>query len=131
MLGLLFISLALAEPQFTTLVEGDQAPFAGRLFNDEAITKLIVEDKFKVEQCNLQIDYENKKLEALHQYDIDKVRIELNSQIKILENKVELREQRIQDLEKLSKPIKPIYYIAGGFLVGAGTTIGITYAVNQ
>ena len=131
MLGLLFISLASAEPHFTTLAEGEQAPFAGRLFNDEAVTKLIVEDKFKVEQCNLQIDYEKKKLEALHQYDIDKVRIELNSQIKILENKVDLREQRIHELERLSKPIKPIYYIAGGFLVGAGATIGITYAVNQ
>ena len=131
MLGLLFISLALAEPQFTNLQEGEPAPFPGRLFNDDAVTKLIIEDKFKVEQCDLQIDYEKKKLEAIHQYDIDKVKIELNSQIKILENKVDLREQRIAELEKLSKPIKPIYYIAGGFLVGAGATIGITYAVNQ
>ena len=131
MLGLLFISLAFAEPQFTTLAEGEQAPFPGRLFNDEAVTKLIIEDKFKVEQCDLQIAYEKKKLKALHEYDIDIARIELNSQIKILENKVELREQRIKDLEKLSKPIKPVYYIVGGFLVGTGATIGITYAVNQ
>lgn len=131
MLGLLFISLAFAEPQFTGLKEGEPAPFAGRLFNDEAVAKLIIEDKFKVEQCNLQIEYEKKKIEALHKYQIDKVSIELNSQIKILESKVDLRDQRIKELEKLSKPIKPIYYIAGGFLVGAGATIGITYAVNQ
>ena len=96
MLGLLFISLAFAEPQFTTLAEGESAPFAGRLFNDEAVTKLIVEDRFKVEQCNLQIDYEKKNLKALHQYEIDKARIELNAQISILENKVTLRDDRIK-----------------------------------
>lgn len=131
MLGLLFMSLAFAEPQFTTMEIGDQAPFAGRLLNDEAVTKFVIEDKFKVEQCNLQIEYEKKKLEALHQYEIDKVRIELKSQVAILENKVSLRDDRIQDLEKLSKPIKPIYYLLGGFVVGSGATIGITYAVNQ
>ena len=133
MFGLFFLLLATAkaDPQFTALDQGEPAPFSGRLFNDEAVTKLIVEDKFKVEQCNLQIDYEKKKLEALHKYEIDKVSIELKSQIKILETKVDLRDQRIKQLEELSKPIKPIYYIAGGFLVGAGATIGITYAVNQ
>ena len=133
MFGLFFLLLttAKADPQFTALDQGEPAPFSGRLFNDEAVTKLIVEDKFKVEQCNLQIDYEKKKLEALHKYEIDKVSIELKSQIKILETKVDLRDQRIKQLEELSKPIKPIYYIAGGFLVGAGATIGITYAVNQ
>ena len=133
MFGLFFLLLATAkaDPQFTALDQGEPAPFSGRLFNDEAVTKLIVEDKFKVEQCNLQIDYEKKKLETLHKYEIDKIAIELNSQIKILENKVDLRDQRIKQLEKLSKPIKPIYYIAGGFLVGTAATIGITYAVNQ
>ena len=133
MFGLFFLLLAPANanPQFATLDQGEPAPFAGRLFNDAAVTKLIVEDKFKVEQCNLQIDYEKQKLVVLHQYDIDKVRIELTSQVKILENKIDYREQRIKELEKLNHPIKPIYYILGGFIIGTGSTIGITYAVNQ
>jgi len=128
---LLMTSFAYADPQFVKLEEGESAPFTGRLFNDEAVTKLIVEDKFKVEQCDLQIDYEKKKLEALHSYEIDKVRIELNAKNTILENKVSLRDDRIKELEGLSKPIKPIYYMLGGFVVGTGATIGITYAVNQ
>ena len=70
MLGfLLMTSFAYADPQFVKLEEGESAPFTGRLFNDEAVTKLVVEDKFKVEQCDLQIDYEKKKLEALHNLD--------------------------------------------------------------
>jgi hypothetical protein len=123
------MTTAFADPQFTTLEKGEQAPFSGRLFNDEAVTKIVVEDKFKVEQCNLQIDYEKRKLEALHKYNLDKLEIELKSEISILKTKVELRDERIKDLEKLSKPIKPILYVAGGFLVGAGSTIGILYAV--
>jgi len=129
MLGFLLMSLAFAEPQFTQLKEGEQAPFDGRLLNDEAIVKLAVEDKFKVQQCDLQIDYEKQKLEALHKFEIKKVKIELNAQNQILENKVALRDDRIKELEKLSKPIKPVYYVAAGFLVGAGSTIGILYAV--
>jgi hypothetical protein len=129
MLSFLLMTTAFADPQFTTLEKGEQAPFSGRLFNDEAVTKIVVEDKFKVEQCNLQIDYEKRKLEALHKYNLDKLEIELKSEISILKTKVELRDERIKDLEKLSKPIKPILYVAGGFLVGAGSTIGILYAV--
>jgi hypothetical protein len=129
MLGFLLMSLAFAEPQFTQLKEGEQAPFDGRLLNDEAIVKLAVEDKFKVQQCDLQIDYEKQKLEALHKFEIKKVKIELNAQNQILENKVALRDDRIKELERLSKPIKPVYYVAAGFLVGAGSTIGILYAV--
>ena len=129
MLGFLLVSLALAEPQFTQLKEGEPAPFNGRLLNDEAIVQIAVTDKYKVQQCDLQIDYEKQKIEALQKFEIEKVKIELNAQNQILENKVSLRDDRIKDLEKLSKPIKPVYYVAAGFLVGAGSTIGILYAV--
>ena len=63
MLGILLSALCFADPQFVTLEEGEAAPFAGRLLNDEAIAKISVEDTFKVEQCNLQINYalENNK----------------------------------------------------------------------
>ena len=129
MLGFLLVSLAFAEPQFTQLKEGEPAPFNGRLLNDEAIVQIAVTDKYKVQQCDLQIDYEKQKIEALQKFEIEKVKIELNAQNQILENKVSLRDDRIKDLEKLSKPIKPVYYVAAGFLVGAGSTIGILYAV--
>jgi len=129
MLGFLLLSIAWAEPQFTQLTEGEAAPFAGRLLNEEAIVKIAVEDKFKVQQCDLQIDYEKQKLESLQKFEIEKVKIELNAKNDILENKISLRDDRIKDLESLSKPIKPVYYVAAGFLVGAGSTIGILYAV--
>ena len=129
MLGFLLMSLAFAEPQFAELSEGELAPFAGRLLNDEAIIKIAVEDKFKVQQCEIQIDYEKQKLNSLNDLELQKVKIDLNSQVDILNQKVIIRDDRIKELERLSKPIRPILYVASGFLVGAGTTIGILYAV--
>ena len=61
MLGILLSALCFAEPQFVALAAGEIAPFSGRLLNDEAIAKIGVEDAFKVEQCNLQINYELEK----------------------------------------------------------------------
>jgi len=129
MLGFLLLSLAWAEPQFTQLKEGEPAPFDGRLLNDEAIVQIAVTDKYKVQQCDLQIVYERQKLEALQKFEIEKAKIELNAQYQIYENKVALRDVRIKELEKLSKPIQPVFVAAAGFLVGAGSTIGILYAV--
>ena len=129
MLGFLLMSLAFAEPQFTVLKQGETAPFDGRLLNDDAIVQIAVTDKYKVQQCDLQIAYEKQRLTTLHQLEVEKAKIQADAQVKILETKIELRDNRIKDLEKLSKPIKPILYVAGGFLVGAGTTIGILYAV--
>ena len=67
MFGLfLLLSLAFAndEPQFTKIEEGEVAPWSGRLFNDAAVAKFIVSDKYKIEQCNIQIEYEVSKSKA-------------------------------------------------------------------
>ena len=130
MLGLLLSALCFADPQFLVLDEGEAAPFPGRLLNDEAITKLAVEDSFKVEQCNFQINYEleKQKLELELKFEKEKIRLETDK--KILEEKVRLRDQTIVQLKDLRKPWPPVFYVSGGFFVGAATTIAILYAVN-
>lgn len=130
MLGILLSSLCFADPQFVTLEEGDIAPFAGRLLNDEAITKLSVEDAFKVEECNLQINYalEKQRLELELKFEKEKIKLETDKQI--LQQKILLRDQTIEQFKDLRKPWPPVFYVSGGFFVGAATTIAILYAVN-
>tara|TARA_B100000900_G_scaffold412951_2_gene435804 strand:- start:1395 stop:1796 length:402 start_codon:yes stop_codon:yes gene_type:complete len=120
-----------ADPQFTKLKEGEAAPWDGRLFNDEAVAKFLIEDKFKVEQCNIQTAYELSKLKSNLELDHAKLMIESQTQIAILNQKVELRDQRIKSLEKLKTPPNAFLWSAIGFVVGASATVGITYAVNQ
>ena len=130
MLCFLLMSLGWAEPQFTELKKGEAAPFDGRLLNTEAIIKLAVEDQFKIQQCEIQIDYELSKQKALFDLEKQREKIDAEMQIKILTEKVNLRDERIKDLEKLSSPISPSLYIAAGFALGAGATIAIVHAVN-
>ena len=130
MLGILLSALCFADPQFVVLEEGETAPFSGRLLNDEAIIKLSVEDSFKVEQCNLQINYalEKQKLELELKFEKEKIQLETDKQI--LQEKVKLRDETIKQLQDLRKPWPPVFYASGGFFVGAATTIAILYAVN-
>tara|TARA_Y100000287_G_C13937320_1_gene217706 strand:+ start:69 stop:461 length:393 start_codon:yes stop_codon:yes gene_type:complete len=130
MLGILLSALCFADPQFVVLEEGEAAPFSGRLLNDEAIAKIGVEDAFKVEQCNLQINYalEKQKLELELKFEKEKIMLETDKQI--LQEKVRLRDQTIKEMQDLRKPWPPVFYASGGFFVGAATTIAILYAVN-
>ena len=131
MLGILLTAFCFADPQFTALEEGEPAPFTGRLLNDEAIVKISIEDRFKAQQCEIQIEYEKQKLLALHSYELEKLKIKLESDNAILKNKIELRDERIKDLQKLTKPTRPIILITSGFVIGTASTIATTYAVNQ
>ena len=130
MLGFLLSALSFADPVFIEIVEGEPAPFSGRLLNDEAIVKLAVHDKFKVEQCNLQIDYELKKQKIEQDLNFEKQKIKLESDIEILKTKDQIRDQAIQEMKDLRKPWPPVFYTSAGFIGGAGITIAILYAIN-
>lgn len=133
MFGLFFLvstSIA-ADPQFTKLKQGEAAPWDGRLFNDEAVAKFIVEDRLKVDQCEIQTSYSLEILKAELDLKHKKELISLNTNIAILEQKVVLRNDRITELESLKTPPNPLWYTTMGFLFGSAVTIGITYSVNQ
>ena len=116
MLFFFLVGLANAEPQFSELQKGDPAPFTGRILNDEAITKLLVEDQFKVQQCDLQITYSLD-------YEYKQEKITFATDLKILDAKLKLRDQRIKELEKLKSPRSPFLNAALGFVAGATTTV--------
>ena len=128
---LLLLASASADPEFTKLKKGEPAPWDGRLFNDEAVAKFIIEDKFKIEQCEISTSYELQKQSARLSLEHQKDLVNLETQVKILEEKVNLREERIKGLEKLKKPPNGFLWATAGFIAGAGITVGITYSVNQ
>ena len=58
MILLLLSSLAFGEAQFAQLAEGEAAPFSGRLLNDAAIAKIIIDQESIQESCQIAVDYE-------------------------------------------------------------------------
>ena len=131
MLFFFLVGLANAEPQFSELQKGDPAPFTGRILNDEAITKLLVEDQFKVQQCDLQITYSLEKQKLFLDYEYKQEKITFATDLKILDAKLKLRDQRIKELEKLKSPRSPFLNAALGFVAGATTTVLIAYSFNK
>jgi len=118
------------DPQFTTLKKGDTAPFDGRLFNNAAVSKLIVEDRMKIEQCNIQIEYEIGKANAASKYEYDVLYAKSEAADQRLNDVLDIRDEEIKFLRKSYEPPKHQWWLAGGFIIGASSAIGIMYAIS-
>lgn len=134
MLGLIILLLACPvahadEPKFMNMKKGDKALFDGRLLNDAAIAKFIVENKTKVEQCNIQIEYEVGKANAKSKYRNDLLTAKCEADDQRLQDMITIRDDEIKFLRKSYEPPKDHWWLAGGFVVGAASAIGIMYAV--
>ena len=133
---LLFILIGLsdahgAEPQFIVLKKGERAPWDGRLFNSQAVSKLIVENRYKAEQCNIEIEYHKGRTKAEEQLQYDNLYARCEAADERLNDLLEIKKDENEQLKKLIKPSKSEYWLAGGFVAGVLTSIGIIHAVKQ
>ncbi len=128
---LFLISMAMAEdpPKYTELTEGQPAPFAGYLLDSPALTLLVMNAKLGM-QCPAEIDYQVQLMEAKNQRETDMLLSDYELEVSLLEDEVTQQEDRIEQLEKLKKPLKRGIWVAVGAALGVGTTIAIANAVN-
>ena len=117
------------EPKFIPLEEGQPAPFSGRLFNNAAVSKFIIEDRMKVEQCGIQIEYEVGKANAASKYRYDLLYAQSEASDQRLNEVLSIRDEEIKFLRKSYEPSKNHWWLAAGVVIGAGASIGIMYAV--
>ncbi len=120
MLLLLMLSVATAEPQFTNIDKGQQAPFAGRLLNDEAVAEIVAKKHLSEAMCKAMI---NKSVE------ITKAKATYSCEIAIAENEKLMRDLKAENdyLMKKHKNKKwtlPVVAAIGGgvgFVAGVGS----------
>jgi len=119
-----------AEPTFTSLKEGETAPFSGRLFNDEAVAKMLVDKRFENKQCELRVDYEVglSKSEDKFKYDLLYAKCEADDMR--LTELINIKEDENKHLREQLSPPKNAWWFAGGFITGTATAIGIMFAVK-
>ena len=115
--------------EFTNIQKGEPAPFTGRLLNNAAVKMFIVDDKLKVEQCNIQIEYEVGKAQIAERYKYDLLVARSEADDERLNDMIEIRDDRIKSLEKYVKPSDKHWWLTGGVVIGASAAIGIMYAV--
>ena len=127
----LLTALAFAEPLMTPLSEGEAAPFAGRLFNDEAVVSIITMKEFAEEQCtiNAALDFSLQIAEKQHQ--IDYLEIEKEALQTKYDAMIEIKDEEIEVLRRNSNTKRQAWVFFGGFILGTSASLLTYYAANQ
>ena len=118
------------KPKFSNIKQGEAAPFDGRLFNDAAVSKIIVDNQFGNLECKLRVDFEIGQVRAEEQYKYDIFYAKSEADNQKYQEIIDIRDQHIQSLEKYVRPSNAHWWAIGGFTVGAGAAIGIMYAIT-
>jgi len=133
-IGLCLPVAANADPQFTDLEEGEAAPFAGKLFNYEAVSELIVDKEIADEECELKIEYELNLIAAQHQLELDKYQIQFDGLQERYDAMNLIKDDeitRLQDLIGKHPNRRNAWMFAGGVVAGVATSISIMYATAE
>jgi len=134
--SLVFTPVALADeaPQYTHLEVGEEAPFAGTLFNPAATAQLIAESQYSMDSCDLQVEFQILRTEARFQLQLDTLQASydsLNDRHTLL---MDIKNQEIDTYRELAleRPNKNNqWWLAGGIIIGAASSIGIFYAATE
>ena len=124
-----------SEGKFTFIQKDSQAPFTGTLFNPAATAKIMANRKFLKEEYELKLGFELQKQQKQFDLDLSQLNITLDTEREGFQKTLEVKNKEIEQLNRIIAK-KPgtnalLWGIVGGFVVGIGTTVGITYAVNK
>ena len=131
---LLFLACPVAHaddtPKFSNIKQGEVAPFDGRLFNDAAVSKIIVDNQFENLECKLRVDFEIGQVRAEEHYRYDVLYAKSEADNQRFTDVINIRDEHIKSLEKYVRPSNAHWWAIAGFTVGAGSAIGIMYAIK-
>ena len=122
LLSLLFAE----EPKYKDLTQGDIAPWDGRLLNEPALRILIEDSIVKDMNCEAKTAFELNKLKIEEMYKYDILKAKTDAEINKLNELIKLQDEHIKEL----RPQNTIWPLIGGFIAGAGISVGIMYAVK-
>jgi len=116
---------------FTILKKDQKAPFAGFLFDQTGIAKILAETEFKLLELNLKHDFELQKSDALWQLKLDNSAASL---ITLQEKHTTLLGIKDNEIERLTKiaveqnDYSTLWFV-GGIILGVGLTVATVYGV--
>ncbi len=124
------MSVALAsEPDYARVSEGDAAPISGILLTEEALAEIIAQNEREVEQCQIDAEYTFEEYKAQQTLKYDLLDVRYRSEMQMYQDMIEIRDEQIKKDKK--RDVWQRWSTYGAFVLGVGTTVGITYAVNQ
>lgn len=128
---LFLMSLASAQPLMTPLVEGEPAPYDGRLFNDEAVVSFLAMKEMAGEQCELDVALEHSLQLAEKQRQIDFLEIEKDALQTKYDAMNEIKNEEIATLRRYSNSKRSTWFFFAGFTLGTGASLATYYAATK
>ena len=126
---LLMSGLAFANPDFVNLEEGQPAPFDGKLLTNESLTEIISQHEREINQCEINAEFNLKKFEANQQLRYDLLNTRYESEVEMYQIMIKSRDMQIKKDKK--RDVWQRWATYGAFMLGVGTTVAVTYSVNQ
>ena len=135
LLLMLSLSANATEPaKFTVLEYKAPAPFAGVLFDENAISKMMADYDLYKYSCDIQKDYELKILREEYDFKLENLKIEHRALTDEYDLFIMQKDKEIDLLANALKKTSPRYkwlYFAGGILVGTAASYGAYRAFNE
>ncbi len=132
---MLSLSANATEPaKFTVLEYKAPAPFAGVLFDENAISKMMADYDLYKYSCDIQKDYELKILREEYDFKLENLKIEHRALTDEYDLFIMQKDKEIDLLANALKKTSPRYkwlYFAGGILVGTAASYGAYKTFNE
>ena len=122
----LFSLLFAEEPKYKDMKTGETVPWDGRLLNESALRILIEDAATKDMVCEAKTEFKLNNLRIEEKYRFDVLKATTDAEINKLNELIKLQDEHIKEL----RPQNNLWPVIGGFIAGAGISIGIMYAVK-
>ena len=124
---ILLVSLLFAEePKYKNVKKNEGGPCDGRLLNEAAMRILVEDSATKDLTCEALVEFKINEVKIEEKFRYDVLKAKTDAEIEQLNELIKLQGDHIDEL----RPQNNIWPIVGGFIAGAGLSIGIMYAVK-
>jgi hypothetical protein len=121
--------LVFASPDFVNVEEGQPAPISGKILTSEALAEIISQHQREIDQCKIDADFDFKKYQANQELKYELLQIKYDSEVEMYQSMILARDSQIKKDKK--RDVWQRWATYGAFALGVGTTVAITYSVNQ
>ena len=132
---MLSLSANATEPaKFSILEYKAPAPFAGVLFDEKAMAKILADYDFTTYDCDIKTDYQLKIQEEECAFKLGNLRIEHKALTDEYDLFIIQKDKEIDILSAALKKTSPRHkwlYFAGGILVGTAGSYGAYKVINE
>ena len=127
------VSLSTEPAKFTVLEYKAPAPFAGVLFDENAISKMMADYDIYKYSCDIKMEYQLDLQKEEYEYKLENLRIEHKALTDEYDLFIMQKDREIATLNDALKKTSPRYkwlYFAGGILVGTAASYGAYKALK-